>query len=224
MTLRNFFHLGRYIPQMLLSQTLILQKCPSKWANQTSHFSRTKHTIDHSLVPKLEEEDLEEMFVRGSGPGGQNVNKTNNCVVLTHRPSGKNGDFLLVTSNVFNIREKHTIDSSHIPTLREEDFEEQFVRGSGPGGSAVNKNSNCVVLIHKPSGIVVKCHQSRSQDKNRKLARQMLVTKLDNLLNGDGSVEAQQQAILDKKTQENKRRKKKLYELKAQWKEREGLS
>ncbi|CAG2058644.1 unnamed protein product [Timema podura] len=152
-----------------------------------------RHTIDHSLVPKLEEEDLEEMFVKGSGPGGQNVNKTNNCVVLTHRPS-------------------------------EEDFEEQFVRGSGPGGSAVNKNSNCVVLIHKPSGIVVKCHQSRSQDKNRKLARQMLVTKLDNLLNGDGSVEAQQQVILNKKAQENTRRKKKLYEMKAQWKEREGLS
>ena len=32
--------------------------------------------------------DLEEKFVRGSGKGGQKVNKTNKCVYLTHVPSG----------------------------------------------------------------------------------------------------------------------------------------
>ena len=32
--------------------------------------------------------DLQEKFVRGSGKGGQKVNKTNNCVCLTHLPSG----------------------------------------------------------------------------------------------------------------------------------------
>lgn len=32
--------------------------------------------------------DLEERFVRGSGKGGQKVNKTNNCVCLVHVPSG----------------------------------------------------------------------------------------------------------------------------------------
>ncbi len=32
--------------------------------------------------------DLEEKFTRGSGKGGQKVNKTNNCVCLTHVPSG----------------------------------------------------------------------------------------------------------------------------------------
>ncbi len=36
----------------------------------------------------LREADLEEKFVRGSGKGGQKVNKTNNCVCLTHLPSG----------------------------------------------------------------------------------------------------------------------------------------
>lgn len=36
----------------------------------------------------LKEEDLEETFVRSSGPGGQNVNKVSTCVVLKHRPSG----------------------------------------------------------------------------------------------------------------------------------------
>ena len=36
----------------------------------------------------LREEDIEEQFVRSSGPGGQRVNKTASCVVLTHVPSG----------------------------------------------------------------------------------------------------------------------------------------
>lgn len=36
----------------------------------------------------LREEDLEETFVRSSGPGGQNVNKVSSCVQLVHLPSG----------------------------------------------------------------------------------------------------------------------------------------
>ena len=34
------------------------------------------------------ENDLKEVFVRSSGPGGQKVNKTSTCVQLTHLPSG----------------------------------------------------------------------------------------------------------------------------------------
>lgn len=34
------------------------------------------------------EADLEERFVLGSGSGGQKINKTSSCVVLTHRPTG----------------------------------------------------------------------------------------------------------------------------------------
>ncbi len=37
---------------------------------------------------ELREEDLEEQYVRSSGPGGQHVNKNATCVVLCHRPSG----------------------------------------------------------------------------------------------------------------------------------------
>lgn len=50
---------------------------------------RFKHSIDYSKVPQLIETELEEQFVRGSGPGGQAVNKTANCVVLTHKPTGE---------------------------------------------------------------------------------------------------------------------------------------
>ncbi|MCX5697705.1 MAG: peptide chain release factor-like protein [Candidatus Omnitrophica bacterium] len=37
---------------------------------------------------KLKEEDIIESFVRSSGPGGQNVNKTSTCVYLKHLPTG----------------------------------------------------------------------------------------------------------------------------------------
>ena len=37
---------------------------------------------------RLYEKDIEEKFVRSSGPGGQKVNKSSTCVHLSHRPSG----------------------------------------------------------------------------------------------------------------------------------------
>jgi len=69
------------------------------------------------------------------------------------------------------------------PELREEDLEETFVRGSGPGGQATNKTSNNVSLIHKPTGIRVTCHKTRSQATNRRIARRILLEKLDQLYN-----------------------------------------
>jgi peptide chain release factor len=36
----------------------------------------------------VREADLEEWFIRGSGAGGQKINKTSSCVVLRHRPTG----------------------------------------------------------------------------------------------------------------------------------------
>ncbi|XP_036954676.1 probable peptide chain release factor C12orf65 homolog, mitochondrial [Acanthopagrus latus] len=77
---------------------------------------------------------------------------------------------------VWTAGKKDLID---LPALNEDELEEQFVRGSGPGGQATNKTSNCVVLKHIPTGIVVKCHQTRSVDINRKRARDIMREKLD---------------------------------------------
>ena len=53
-----------------------------------SSILQRKYNIDRSNVPIVAEMDVEEQFVRGHGPGGQAVNKTNNCVVLKHFPTG----------------------------------------------------------------------------------------------------------------------------------------
>jgi len=61
----------------------------------------------------------------------------------------------------------------------EADLEESFVRSAGHGGQNVNKTSTCVVLLHRPSGLQVRCQTSREQGRNRLLARELLLDKLE---------------------------------------------
>ncbi|MCW0220560.1 MAG: peptide chain release factor-like protein [Prosthecobacter sp.] len=63
--------------------------------------------------------------------------------------------------------------------IREEDLQEEFVRGSGPGGQKINKTSSTVVLRHVPSGIEVRCQRERSQVMNRYWARMDLCDRLE---------------------------------------------
>lgn len=66
----------------------------------------------------------------------------------------------------------------------EEEIEEKFLKGgSGPGGQKINKTNSKVQLTHKPSGLVVTCQYSRSQESNRKKAREILALKLDEMQN-----------------------------------------
>ncbi len=60
----------------------------------------------------------------------------------------------------------------------EEDLEESFILGGGPGGQKTNKTSNVVRLSHEPSGIMVRCGETRSRETNRWLARRMLAEEI----------------------------------------------
>ena len=63
--------------------------------------------------------------------------------------------------------------------VREVDIDESFVRSGGHGGQNVNKTSTCVMLLHRPTGLMVKCQETRQQGLNRFLARRLLLDKIE---------------------------------------------
>jgi len=63
--------------------------------------------------------------------------------------------------------------------VRESDVEETFVRSGGHGGQNVNKVATCVMLLHRPSGVQVKCQETRQQGMNRFIARRLLLDKIE---------------------------------------------
>ena len=66
----------------------------------------------------------------------------------------------------------------------EADIQESFVRSSGHGGQNVNKTATCVMLLHHPTGLHIKCQTTRSQGLNRYLARRLLLDKIEALQKG----------------------------------------
>ena len=80
-----------------------------------------------------------------------------------------------VTVSVMPIR---TVKKVTIPTS---DLEFETSRSGGAGGQNVNKVETAVRVIHKPTGIAIRCTIERSQLKNRERALEMLQAKLDQL-------------------------------------------
>ncbi|CAN0028590.1 unnamed protein product, partial [Scytosiphon promiscuus] len=71
--------------------------------------------------------------------------------------------------------------------LLDEDIDEKFVKGSGPGGQKINKVRNCVQLTHLPTGVSVSCQDSRELHANRHIARKRLTEKVEFQLEGEDS-------------------------------------
>ncbi len=98
------------------------------------------------------------------------------------------------------------------PLVDEGDFTESFLKGSGPGGQKIvcgdqlssglcegldrrrlltnelqNKTSSAVQLKHIPTGLVLKVQATRSRSQNRKIAREMLAERVEEIEKGKES-------------------------------------
>jgi protein subunit release factor B len=92
--------------------------------------------------------------------------------------------------------------------VSEADIEESFVRSSGHGGQNVNKTSTCVMLRHRPTGVQVKCQETRQQGLNRFIARRLLLDKLEAAQTGRvAAQQAEKEKIRRQKRQRSRRAK-----------------
>ena len=129
--------------------------------------------------------------------------------------------------SLFNVspeKEKGLSERMERLGVTEEDLRETFVRSSGPGGQKVNKTSSCVQLVHIPSGLSVKCQESRSQSLNRFMARRMLLDRIERVKRGAVEAEKQQaEKIRRQKRRRSRRAREKTLKLKHMQSEKKSL-
>jgi protein subunit release factor B len=101
--------------------------------------------------------------------------------------------------------------------VKEEDFVEKFVLGSGSGGQKINKTSSCVYLKHIPTGIEVKCQKERSRELNRFYARKHIVEALEKvILDEKTAKEKASEKIRRQKMRKSRKQKQKMIDDKRQ--------
>jgi phosphoglycolate phosphatase len=76
-------------------------------------------------------------------------------------------------------RKQHYVNTS--PEDLQNEVEITYFKSSGPGGQKKNKTSSAVRIKHVPTGIIVVATENRSQHKNREMAWQRLIDRLEKL-------------------------------------------
>ena len=106
----------------------------------------------------------------------------------------------------------------------EDDLDESFILGGGPGGQKTNKTSNVVRLVHAPSGLSVRCGETRSRETNRYLARRALAELiLQREQNRKSAAQQKREKIRRQKRRRSRRQKQKMLDEKHAHSEKKKL-
>jgi len=130
----------------------------------------------------VEKKDAEEAGIKGavlkiSGRHSYGYLKHEKGIHRLVRQSPFNADNLRQTSFA-SVEVLPIIEDSAEVDLKDDDIKMEAFRSSGHGGQNVNKVSTAVRLRHIPTGITVECQTQRTQQQNRKIARQLLLSRL----------------------------------------------
>ncbi|MCP0914632.1 peptide chain release factor-like protein [Legionella sp. 27cVA30] len=108
--------------------------------------------------------------------------------------------------------------------IDEIDLVEKFILGSGKGGQKLHKTAATVYLKHAPSGLEIKCQESRSREDNRYFARVRLCEKLHALISDEKTKEQQKvEKIKRQKKRRSRRAKQKILDEKSKRSELKGF-
>lgn len=100
--------------------------------------------------------------------------------------------------------------------IHEADLIEKFILGSGKGGQKLHKTASTVYVKHVPSGLEIKCQNSRSREDNRYFARLGLCEKLQALMSDEKTKEQQRiEKIKRQKKRRSRRSKQKMLDEKS---------
>jgi len=98
--------------------------------------------------------------------------------------------------------------------VHEADLAEKFILGSGKGGQKLQKTASTVYLKHVPSGLGIKCQDSRSREDNRYFARERLCEKLHAVLSDEKTKKQQKvEKIKRQKKRRSRRSKQKMLKI-----------
>ena len=112
----------------------------------------------------VREEDIVESFIRSSGPGGQNVNKTATCVYLKHLPTGLEVKCQRQRSQLLNRSlARHILLSKIAHKIQQDNLQRQSLKAK-----VMRRNRQ------KPKSIKIKILEDKRYQGQKKLTRKKI--------------------------------------------------
>lgn len=112
----------------------------------------------------VREDDIVEKFIRSSGPGGQNVNKTSTCVYLKHLPTGIEVKCQRQRSQLLNRSlARHILLSKISQRIRQDSLHKQSLKAQ-----SMRRNRK------KPKGLKIKILEAKRRHSEKKSVRRKI--------------------------------------------------